>query len=107
MYCSRMQVIDGSLYLIDYRAVFFDRHTLTRTRTRTLPVTLTLTLSVTLTPPPTPRPSPVPSRHYAPSRVMPLLETLRRNPTLPDLDIVVAGNDAPSSNRDPDPDLHH
>ena len=70
MYCSRMQVIDGSLYLTDYRAVFFDRH-------------------------------------YAPSRVMPLLETLRRNPTLPDLDIVVAGNDAPSSNRDPDPDLHH
>ena len=69
MYCSRMQVIDGSLYLTDYRAVFFDRH-------------------------------------YAPSRVMPLLETLRRNPTLPDLDIVVAGNDAPRPNPDPDPDLH-
>ena len=26
---------------------------------------------------------------------MPLLETLRRNPTLPDMDIVVAGNDEP------------
>ena len=26
MYCSRMQVHDGKLYLIDYRAIFFDRH---------------------------------------------------------------------------------
>ena len=26
---------------------------------------------------------------------MPLLETLRRNPKLPDMDIVVAGNDEP------------
>ena len=26
MYCSRMQIIDGSLYLTDYRAIFFDRH---------------------------------------------------------------------------------
>ena len=34
-------------------------------------------------------------RHYAPARVMPLLETLRRHPKLPDLDIVVAGNDEP------------
>ena len=81
----------GDLYLTDYRAIFFDRHTLTLTLTRTLPVTLTrtlpvtltLTLSVTLTPTPTPRPSPNSSRHYAPSRIMPLLETLRRNPSLP------------------------
>jgi hypothetical protein len=69
MYCSRMQVIDGSLYLTDYRAIFFDRH-------------------------------------YAPSRVMPLLETLRRNPTLPNMDIVVAGNDDPCPDPDPDPDPH-
>ena len=58
MYCSRMQIIDGSLYLTDYRAIFFDRH-------------------------------------YAPARVMPLLETLRRHPHLPNMDIVVAGNDEP------------
>ena len=58
MYCSRMQIIDGSLYLTDYRAIFFDRH-------------------------------------YAPARVMPLLETLRRHPELPNMDLVVAGNDEP------------
>ena len=34
-------------------------------------------------------------RYYAPSRVMPLLETLRRHPNLPDIDIVVAANDEP------------
>ena len=34
-------------------------------------------------------------RHYAPSRVMPLLETLRRHPNLPDVDIVVAAVDEP------------
>ena len=34
-------------------------------------------------------------RHYAPARVLPLLETLRRHPNLPDLDIVVAANDEP------------
>ena len=34
-------------------------------------------------------------RHYAPARVMPLLDTLRRHPDLPNLDIVVAGNDEP------------
>ena len=34
-------------------------------------------------------------RYYAPSRVMPLLETLRRHPNLPDVDIVVAPNDEP------------
>ena len=75
----------GDLYLTDYRAIFFDRHTLalTLTRTRTLPVTLALTLSVTPPPTLTPRPSPNPNRHYAPSRILPLLETLRRNPSLP------------------------
>ena len=36
-----------------------------------------------------------PCRHYAPSRIMPLLETLRCNPHLPDMDIVVAANDEP------------
>ena len=46
MYCQRMQVIGGKLYLTDYRAIFFDRH-------------------------------------YAPSRILPLLETLRRHPNLP------------------------
>ena len=34
-------------------------------------------------------------RHYAPARVLPLLDTLRRHPNLPDLDIVVAGVDEP------------
>ena len=34
-------------------------------------------------------------RHYAPARVMPLLETLRRHPNMPNVDIVVAGNDEP------------
>jgi len=34
-------------------------------------------------------------RYYAPSRVMPLLETLRRHPHLPDLDLVVAAVDEP------------
>jgi hypothetical protein len=34
-------------------------------------------------------------RHYAPARVLPLLDTLRRHPKLPNLDIVVAGNDEP------------
>ncbi len=34
-------------------------------------------------------------RYYAPSRVLPLLETLRRHPTLPDLDLVVAAVDEP------------
>ena len=58
MYCQRMQIIKGSLYINDYRAIFFDRH-------------------------------------YAPARVMPILETLRRHPNLPDMDIVVAGNDEP------------
>ena len=58
MYCQRMQVIRGTLYLTDYRAIFFDRH-------------------------------------YAPARVLPLLETLRRHPQLPDMDLVVAGNDEP------------
>ena len=58
MYCQRMQIIGGNLYLTDYRAIFFDRH-------------------------------------YAPARVLPLLETLRRHPNLPDMDIVVAGNDEP------------
>ena len=58
MYCQRMQIIDGQLYLTDYRAIFFDRH-------------------------------------YAPARVMPILETLRRHPDLPNIDIVVAGNDEP------------
>ncbi len=58
MYCQRMQIVDGRLYLTDYRAIFFDRK-------------------------------------YAPARVMPLLETLRRNPGLPNLDIVVSGNDEP------------
>ena len=43
MYCQRMQIYEGSLYLTDYRAIFFDRH-------------------------------------YAPARILPLLETLRRNP---------------------------
>ena len=58
MYCQRLQVFEGSLYITDYRAIFFDRH-------------------------------------YAPSRILPLLETLRRHPKLPDIDIVVAGNDEP------------
>ncbi len=58
MYCSRMQVIDGSLHLTDYAAIFFDRH-------------------------------------YAPSRILPLLETLRRHPDLPNVDLVVAANDEP------------
>ena len=58
MYCQRLQIHRGSLYLTDYRAIFFDRH-------------------------------------YAPSRILPLLETLRRHPNLPDIDIVVAGNDEP------------
>lgn len=53
-----LQIIQGSLYLTDYRAIFFDRH-------------------------------------YAPARILPLLETLRRNPDLPDMDLVVAGNDEP------------
>ena len=34
-------------------------------------------------------------RYYAPSRVMPLLETLRRHPDLPDVDLVVAAVDEP------------
>jgi len=34
-------------------------------------------------------------RYYAPSRVMPLLETLRRHPKLPDVDLVVAAVDEP------------
>eukprot|EP00965_Chrysotila_dentata_P157430 5200907-Pleurochrysis_carterae.AAC.1 len=34
-------------------------------------------------------------RHYAPARILPLLETLRRHPHLPDIDIVVAANDEP------------
>ena len=34
-------------------------------------------------------------RHYAPARVLPLLDTLRRHPQLRNLDIVVAGNDEP------------
>ena len=34
-------------------------------------------------------------RYYAPSRVMPLLETLRRHPNLPDVDLVVAAVDEP------------
>jgi hypothetical protein len=58
MYCQRMQVRGGNLYLTDYRAIFFDRH-------------------------------------YAPARVLPIMETLRRHPTLPDMDLVVAGNDEP------------
>ena len=58
MYCSRLQVVDGRLYITDYRAIFFDRH-------------------------------------YAPSRIMPILETLRRNPRMANLDIVVAANDEP------------
>jgi hypothetical protein len=52
------QIYDGSLYLTDYRAIFFDRH-------------------------------------YAPARIMPILETLRRHPNLPNMDLVVAGNDEP------------
>ena len=40
MYCQRMQVYKGSLYLTDYRAIFFDRH-------------------------------------YAPARIMPMLEVMR------------------------------
>ena len=58
MYCQRFQIIDGTLYVTDYRAIFFDRH-------------------------------------YAPARVMPILETLRRHPSLPNMDLVVAGNDEP------------
>ena len=34
-------------------------------------------------------------RKYAPSRIMPLLETLRQHPDLPDIDIVISGNDEP------------
>jgi hypothetical protein len=34
-------------------------------------------------------------RHYAPARVLPLLDTLRRHPSLPNLDVVVAANDEP------------
>ena len=34
-------------------------------------------------------------RYYAPSRVLPLLETLRRHPNLPDVDLVVAAVDEP------------
>ena len=34
-------------------------------------------------------------RHYAPARVMPLLAALRAHPDLPDVDIVVSGNDEP------------
>jgi hypothetical protein len=34
-------------------------------------------------------------RHYAPARVMPLLAALRRHATMPNIDIVVAGNDEP------------
>ena len=34
-------------------------------------------------------------RHYAPARVLPLLETLRLHPDLPDLDLVVAAVDEP------------
>ena len=44
MYCQRIQVKRGRLYVQDYRAIFFDRH-------------------------------------YAPSRIMPILETLRRHPS--------------------------
>ena len=58
MYCQRMQIYDGQLYITDYRAIFFDRH-------------------------------------YAPARVMPILETLRRHPELPNVDLVVEGNDEP------------
>ena len=54
----RNQIYGGSLYLTDYRAIFFDRH-------------------------------------YAPARIMPILETLRRHPNLPNMDLVVAGNDEP------------
>ena len=66
MYCQRMQIYDGNLYLTDYRAIFFDRH-------------------------------------YAPARIMPILETLRRHPNLPNMDIVVAGNDEPRESRRPAP----
>ena len=58
MYCQRLQIHKGSLYLTDYRAIFFDRY-------------------------------------YAPARIMPILETLRRHPDLPDMDLVVAANDEP------------
>lgn len=58
MYCQRLQVHNGQLYLTDYRAIFFDRK-------------------------------------YAPARVMPLLAALRRHPDMPDVDMVVAGNDEP------------
>jgi len=58
MYCTRLQVSQGRLYVTDYRAIFFDRH-------------------------------------YAPSRVMPLLDLLRRHPDLPDVDLVVAAVDEP------------
>ena len=58
MYCLRAQVKGGSLYITDYRAIFFDRH-------------------------------------YAPARVMPLLDVLRRHRDMPDLDIVVAAVDEP------------
>ena len=37
-------------------------------------------------------------RHYAPARVLPLLDTLRRHPNLPNLDVVVAANDEPRVN---------
>ena len=57
MYCQRMQIVDGSLYLTDYRAIFFDRH-------------------------------------YAPARIMPILDALSRH-KLPNMDIVVSGNDEP------------
>ncbi|EOD23491.1 hypothetical protein EMIHUDRAFT_239584 [Emiliania huxleyi CCMP1516] len=72
MYCAlgsmlspALLVHKGSLYLTDYRAIFFDRH-------------------------------------YAPARVWPLLAALRRHRDLPDVDIVVAGNDEPR----PTDDLH-
>lgn len=57
MYCARIQVVSGELYLTDYRAVFFDRH-------------------------------------YAPARIIPMLEIMRRH-KLPDLDFVVAAVDEP------------
>ena len=57
MYCQRIQVVDGNLYVTDYRAIFFDRH-------------------------------------YAPARLMLMLETMRRH-KLPDLDLVVAAVDEP------------
>ena len=67
MYCQRIQVRQGRLYLTDYRAIFFDRH-------------------------------------YAPARIMPMLEVMRRPNPNPNLHPNPNPNLHPNPNPNPNPD---